>query len=327
MNNKNKPTLIIILVVVVGVFVSGFSGWSLYKADEKAIVNDFKKDVDERAASLYREVTVNLETLHSLSVMFSGDTIPTFRQFSSESRKILNRHRDIQALEWIPRVLNSERDLYETRNRKNFPDFQITERETQGHMVVAKERAEYYPVYYVEPLSGNEAALGFDLASNSTRYDTLEKSRDYNRPLATASIKLVQEDGSQKGFLAFLPLYKDKLSTEEISRSNFRGFVLGVFRIGDIFNTSVLSEGPIGIDMLLLDETHGLKHDTLHIHKSRTGIAIDESFSYTKELPEFLGRTWSIIANPTLSYTSNRRSWLPEVVIFTGIILTLFLSF
>jgi len=327
MNTKNNPALIIILVVVVGVCVSGFSGWSLYKADEKAIINDFKKDVDARAASLYREVAINLETLHSLSVMFSGDSIPTFRQFSSEAKKILSRHNDIQALEWIPRVLHSERVLYETMNRQDFPDFQITERESQGHMVTAKERAEYYPVYYLEPIIGNEAAFGFDLASNPTRYETLENSRDYNRPLATASIKLVQENESQKGFLAFLPLYKDKLSTERISRSNFRGFVLGVFRIGDIFNNSALSEEPLGIDMVLVDETHGAKHDTLHVHKSRTGVAVDEFFSYKKELPDFLGRKWSIIAKPTLSYTSDRRSWLPGVVFFAGIILTLILSF
>ncbi|MCH8163069.1 MAG: CHASE domain-containing protein, partial [Proteobacteria bacterium] len=327
MNTKNNPALIIILVVVVGVCVSGFSGWSLYKADEKAIINDFKKDVDARAASLYREVAINLETLHSLSVMFSGDSIPTFRQFSSEAKKILSRHNDIQALEWIPRVLHSERVLYETMNRQDFPDFQITERESQGHMVTAKERAEYYPVYYLEPIIGNEAAFGFDLASNPTRYETLKNSRDYNRPLATASIKLVQENESQKGFLAFLPLYKDKLSTERISRSNFRGFVLGVFRIGDIFNNSALSEEPLGIDMVLVDETHGSKHDTLHVHKSRTGVAVDEFFSYKKELPDFLGRKWSIIAKPTLSYTSDRRSWLPGVVFFAGIILTLILSF
>jgi len=327
MNTKHKPALIIILVVVVGICASGFSGWLLYKADEKAIINDFKKDVDARAASLYREVAINLETLHSLSVMFSGDTIPTFQQFSSEAKKILSRHHDIQALEWIPRVLNSERVLYETKNRQEFPDFQITERETQGHMVTAKERMEYYPVYYVEPLIGNEAALGFDLASNPTRYETLENSRDYNRPLATASIKLVQENESQKGFLAFLPLYKDKLLTDEIGQSDFRGFVLGVFRIGDIFNTSVLSEKPLGIDMLLVDETNGSRHDTLHIHKSRTGVAVDENFSYKKELPYFLGRKWSIIAKPTLSYTSGRRGLLTEEVFSAGIILTLILSF
>jgi len=307
--------------------VSGFSGWSVYKADQKAIINDFKKDVDERAAALYREVAINFETLHSLSVMFSGDTIPTFRHFSSEAKKILSRHHDIQALEWIPRVIHSERILYEARNRLDFPDFHITERESQGHMVIAKERAEYYPVYYIEPLIGNEAAFGFDLASNPTRYETLNNSRDYNRPLATASIKLVQENESQNGFLAFLPVYKKELSTEGKNRSNFRGFVLGVFRIGDIFNNSVLSDEPLGMDMVLVDETNGSMHDTLHVHKSRTGVAVDEDFSYKKEMPGFWGRKWSIVAKPTLSYTSNRRSWLPAVVFFTGIILTLILSF
>jgi len=327
MSIQRNPALIIILVVAVGVCVSGFSGWSVYKADQKAIINDFKKDVDERAAALYREVAINLETLHSLSVMFSGDTIPTFRHFSSEAKKILSRHHDIQALEWIPRVIHSERIVYEARNRLDFPDFHITERESQGHMVIAKERAEYYPVYYIEPLIGNEAAFGFDLASNPTRYETLNNSRDYNRPLATASIKLVQENETQNGFLAFLPVYKKELSTEGKNRSNFRGFVLGVFRIGDIFNNSVLSDEPLGMDMVLVDETNGSMHDTLHVHKSRTGVAVDEDFSYKKELPDFLGRKWSIIAKPTLSYTSDRRSLLSGVVFFAGIFLTLILSF
>ncbi|MCH8080587.1 MAG: hypothetical protein IIA06_12565 [Proteobacteria bacterium] len=65
MITKHNSALITILVVVVGVFVSGFSGWSLYKADEKAMINGFKKDVDGRAASLYRGVTINLESWHS----------------------------------------------------------------------------------------------------------------------------------------------------------------------------------------------------------------------------------------------------------------------
>lgn len=75
-------------------------------------------------------------------------------------------------------------------------------------MVIAEERQEYFPVYYVEPLIGNEAAFGFDLGSNSTRLEALEKSRDTAAPQVTASITLVQENAKQKGFLAFLPIYK-----------------------------------------------------------------------------------------------------------------------
>ena len=82
----NKYSILMIyLVVLVGIFVSAFSGWSLYKAEEKVIINDFKSNVDRRAGSLYRDVMINLETLHSLSVMFVGDVVPTFNQFSYDS--------------------------------------------------------------------------------------------------------------------------------------------------------------------------------------------------------------------------------------------------
>ena len=324
---RHNSALIITLIVIAGVLLSGFSGWALYEADNKAIINSFKKDVNGRTDSLYRELIINLETLHSLSVMFSGETIPTFRQFSSEAKKILSRHDDIQALEWIPRVIHSERVLYETNNRQNFPDYQFTERESQGHMVTARKREEYYPVYYVVPSTGNEAAIGFDLASNSTRRQTLEKSRDYNRPLVTASIKLVQEHASQKGFLAFLPLYNGNPSTVADNRMNLRGFVLGVYRIGDIFNNAVLRDEPLGIDIVLVDETHDSKHDTLHVHKSRTGIPADDYFLYKKELPDIWGKKWIIIAKPTLSYVSAKRSWLSLVVFSIGIILTSRLGF
>ena len=118
MATNNYPNLIIILVVTTGFLVSSFSGWLLYKAEEKAINADFRRDVNVRAASVYREVIINFYALNSISVMFNGDRVPTFRQFSFEAKRILSRHRDIQALEWIPRVLHSERASYKAKHHK-----------------------------------------------------------------------------------------------------------------------------------------------------------------------------------------------------------------
>ena len=147
MKPKNNLQLVLILVVITGVILSGLSGWLLYEMEEKAIISEFQKDVDERAASLYREVAINFETLRSLSILFNGDTIPELKQFSVVAQKILNRHHDIQALEWIPRVIHSERATYETKLRQEFPAFEISERKIQGLMVTAGKRQEYYPVY------------------------------------------------------------------------------------------------------------------------------------------------------------------------------------
>jgi diguanylate cyclase (GGDEF)-like protein/PAS domain S-box-containing protein len=321
-NSDIKPTLNIYLVFLMGLFLSGISAWTLFKTDEKAIINEFKIQVDEQAASFYREVTINIETLYTLSVLFSHENLPSLSLFSSEAKKILERHPYIQALEWVPRVLQSDRHLYEAENRIHFPDFHFTEQDAQGRMVPAKERKEYFPVYYVEPVIGNEAAIGFDISSNHIRRKTLNKSRSEARSLATSSIKLVQEVESQKGFLVFLPIYKESSADND---ENFRGFVLGVFRIGDIFNNSILGEWPIGIHMTLIDETSDIKQDILYVHNSQSGIVNEKPFSFKKELPDILGRKWSIMAFPTSNYLSGKRSWLPIVVFFVGMILTIIL--
>lgn len=326
MDTKNNSTVIQVLVVITGVILSSLSGWFLYEVEEKAIISEFRKDVNERAASLYREVAINFETLNSLAILFNRDTVPDFKQFSLEAKKILSRHGDIQALEWIPRVIHTERAAYESKQRQEFPEFEITERKEQGHMVTAAEREGYFPVYYVEPLIGNEAAFGFDLSSNPIRLMALEKSRDTATPQATASITLVQEREKQKGFLAFLPIYKGIPSTLNKRRENLKGFVLGVYRIGDIFTSSALNNELLGIEMKLIDETLSSSHDILHIHKLRTGFTAHKSITYRKELPEIWGRKWSLIASPTLSYIAVRRDMLPLAIFVSGIVFTLFIA-
>jgi len=319
MLNKLDHKLIPVLVVVLGIILSGMFGWFFYNQEEKSIIVELRNDVDNRAASLYREVVLNFEALRSLAILFNRESIPERKLFKYEAARILSRHNDIQALEWIPRVPNSERIRYESELKHQIPEFQFTERLEQGIMVAAEEREEHYPVYYVEPVIGNESALGFDLASNKTRLEALEKSRDFGIPQATASVTLVQEKEAQKGFLAFLPVYDGFPTTEEERRDRLNGFVLGVYRIADIFVSSALSKVPLGIKMKLIDETSTSDSTVLYTHRSRTGLSGLEGIIYKKELPEIWGRQWSIIASPTSDYFSIRRSHLPMVIFLSGI--------
>ncbi len=326
MDTENTSKLIQILIVIAGVILSGMSGWSLYKSEEKAIISEFRKDVNERAASLHREVAINFETLNSLAILFNGDTIPDFKQFSLEAKKILSRHKDIQALEWIPRVLHSERAVYESKQRQTFTTFGFTEQKEQGHMVSAEEREEYFPVYFVEPLVGNEEVFGFDLSSNPPRVKALEISRDTATPQATASITLVQRNDNKKGFMAFVPIYEGIPSTMDMRREHLKGFVSGVYQIGAIFASSALSDVPLGIELKLVDETLPSGNDILYTYQSRAGISADESITYRRELPEIWGRKWSLIGSPTLRYIADRRDMLPQTIFVSGIIFTLFIA-
>jgi diguanylate cyclase (GGDEF)-like protein len=322
MHTNKWLNTILITIAISGVTLSCVTGWLLYEGEERSILSELQRHVDERAASLHREVLMNFESLRSLAIMFNGATIPNHEQFQSEARKILSRYDDIQALEWIPRIVHRDRDQHEAARKRYFPDYEIRERKQQGIMVRAATRPEYYPVSFVEPAPGNEAALGFDLASSPSRLEALEKSRDNNAPQATASITLVQETEQQKGFLAFLPVYRDSSLTVEHRRKNLIGFVLGVYRIGDIFLSSDVNEQSLDIEMKLIDETAMSMREVVFVHESGTKSSLYKDISYRKELPEIWGQKWSLIASPSSSYVASKRNIFPQAIFVIGNIFT-----
>lgn len=321
-----KDSLIIqIVVLITGIILSSFTGWFLYKMEVKAIINEFQKDVDGRAASLYREISIRFETPRSLAILFNSDKVPEFDQFRIEAKNILSRHNDTQAFEWIQRIIHSERAQYESNHHQEYPWFEITEQGEPNHIVTAAERAEYFPAYYVEPVMGNEATFGFDLASNPTRRKALEKVRDTATPLAITSIDLIKSDENKKNFLAFLPIYRGVPLTVENRRTSLKGFILGIFPIKDILEDSALSVEPLGVEMRLVDETLPSAPEILHVHKSRTGFAAYEGITYRKELPDIWGLKLSLIASPTLHYINGKRDSQPLVIFTAGLLAAIFI--
>ena len=118
----------------------------------------------------YQQAIKAIERLYASSdnvtrTEFRVFTAATFREFPG-----------IRALEWIPRVLDQDREAFEkTAREEGFADFQIREQAEHGDMIRAERMEEYFPVFYIEPLAGNENAIGFDLASNPTRKALLMK--------------------------------------------------------------------------------------------------------------------------------------------------------
>ena len=131
-------------------------------------------------------LAVNQQILLGVRYLYQASENVYLDEFKTYVCPILNNHPFIQALEWIPRVSAANRESYERNLReKGFPDFQFTERLINGKMGPASLRPEYYPVYFIDPLERNKNALGFDLASNSTRLKFLRQSRDTGKSLAT----------------------------------------------------------------------------------------------------------------------------------------------
>lgn len=324
---KNHFSLVLLITVLIGIFLSVGFAWNSYKIETEQIRSDLAKDVNDEVASIDREIRLDFEVLYALKGLFKSSEKVTANEFHQIAQSILTRHEDIQALEWIPRIQHSERVHFETARRKEYPEFEITERQHQGLMIRAKNRSEYYPVYFVEPMAGNEIAFGFDLASNPQRLEALEESREAGTMLATASITLVQEKSNQKGFLVFLPVYEGSPLTAIKRREKLRGFVLGVFRIDDLINVAIRQTAADGIALTLVDDTDPEVFDVLYKHIPGHSEVSSSDFDYSKRLSDVAGRQWRMLATPTKGYISERRGLLPYIMLASGIIFVTFTSF
>jgi diguanylate cyclase (GGDEF)-like protein len=140
-------------------------------------------------------------------------------------------------------------------------------------------------------------------------------------PLASGSITLVKENERQIGFLAFLPVYETNPTTGVRHMDNLLGFIVAVYRIGDIVIRSRLSDVFFEAGMRLVDETQSPKQVMFHIDSLNTSVEVDEDMVYRKELPAIWGRKWSLIATPTRSLINERMSYTPLVVAVFGMIL------
>ena len=178
-----------------------------------------------QGAIIQEKINRNVEIVKSIGSFYAASHKVERSEFRAFVARPLSQHPGIQALEWLPRVPHEERSAYEEAARLDgLEGFRITERQKQGVMVPAQDRDEYFPVYHVQPIEGNEAAVGFDLASITARLARLHRSRDNGKMGATERITLVQEKGGQFGFLIYSPVYRTSMphGTIEERRVNLR---------------------------------------------------------------------------------------------------------
>ncbi|MGB7402079.1 MAG: CHASE domain-containing protein [Arcobacter sp.] len=306
----NKYKLHVSSIIIIGLFLSISVSYIINNIEEKNIQSRFQNIVDDKIKSFYREILINLETLYTLSILYNNEQIPSKEQFSIEAKKIIKRHSAIHALEWIPIVSNENRKLFEK-------EFFFTEESKNNNMLRVGNKDKYFPVYYVEPLKNNEKALGFDLSSNKSRYETIKKALETKSPQVTQAIELVQKK-NKKGFLAFLPIFDEN--------EDIKSFVLGVFVIEDIFKKSILEEDGTSneINFKIFDTTNKINEE-IYSHNSLNKIY--KHLKYKKDLPVIWSRQWTFQAIPSLKYINERRSFVAELSLFIGILLTIIVSY
>ena len=138
------------------------------------VQDELERDVADHAKSLQQGINNYLEMQHSIRAPYNASHNVERDQFFALVANSVHRPSGLQALCWIPRVPHSQRTAYEAAARsEGFSEFAFTERTSDGDVVKAAPREEYFPIYFVEPFEGNETALGFDVASDPVRWEAI----------------------------------------------------------------------------------------------------------------------------------------------------------
>lgn len=299
--------------------------------EKKRVELLFGRQTDHLILALQADFNTYIEVLYSIKGLYDASQDVERDEFRLFVSHLLDRVPGIQALEWVPRVSADELSLYENKARaEGYPDFHVREQDDQGLMRAVIKREEYYPIYYLQPFSGNEKAFGFDLASDASRLEALNRARDSGEPIASSRVILVQETMRQYGILLVLPIYNRGLPIQKIDdwRQALRGFAVCVYRVKDAVSAALQPYDLHGISFQLVDLSAENSPQYLYAFdgsiETVAGAASDiekvtHSFDIQRNVSfEMAGRIWKMSFSPTADFFEEHRHWGPMAVLLSG---------
>ncbi|MDJ0881051.1 MAG: diguanylate cyclase [Gammaproteobacteria bacterium] len=333
----NQRNLAISIPVLTTLIVTLFIHNLTEQEQQLSLNSQFEQKATRLADALEKKLVKNIEVLYSVQNLFNSNGVVDRDLFDSYVQRSLERNTDIQALGWNPVILKHQRDDFESSVRaEGYPDFAITERNAEGELVTAKAYDKHVTVKYIVPLTGNEKAFGYDIYSNQSRREALDKATQSGELVATASITLVQETGNQAGILFMLPVY-DSASVPPYNQRNaqLRGFTVGVYRLGDLVAKALENFSESNLEVSLSDHSHAddpLAYFTYDrngqgaLVTEKTDAMMNPSLQWQTTL-NFGQREWHFKVFATTDYLVQNRHWASWFVLITGLIFTALIGF
>jgi len=287
----------------------------------------FDQQAEIRATAVHQRIITSLEVLSGVGAFYAVSPQVDQQAFRVLASRILAQHPEIQAIEWAPRLAGASRVEWERGMNEHGKAVELFEFDAGGRRVKAETRPEYFPITYPEPMTGNESVVGFDALSDATRRAAMERARDAGELVMTSRLRLLQGPANQFGVQAFVPIYRRGTAHNTLSarRDKLQGFVVTVFRVGDLVELSLVGFKPALMNVWLTDESAAPEERVLYQHQPRPNsqreALIRFPFAWTTTF-DVGGRLWSFQASPTHQFFVLHRTWLPWGVLSVGLLLT-----
>lgn len=326
-----------VLIAVLGLTLTvatAFLAWEAEIRERSALFDRLAAIHAGHIRQKFHDIRDNLSALGR----FHEIVRPMYCDAFSAFARPLTRTSAVQAYEWIPRVPAADRERTEAEACwEGFNDLGYWEFDIRGERIPVSGRDFYYPVYSVEPLAGNEPALGFDLGSEPARRAALEKAARTGLMTATAPLTLVQETESQPGMRVFEPVFAtaaSELVDPNVARDagQLRGFVLAVLRLQSLLDRAmprdVRGESRIAVHLLDLMRGDGdllVAYPREHADEHADGIDPahrSQTFFHAVHPLFAFGRAFAITFHPTPAFHAAYPPRMGSLTGLAGLLLT-----
>jgi signal transduction histidine kinase/PleD family two-component response regulator/HPt (histidine-containing phosphotransfer) domain-containing protein len=267
-----------VIVLLIGLFLSAIT-FVLIREKEHLLHREYFINTTDRGFKYFE-----LEGSHAISIIGllnsfykSSDNI-TRDEFEGFTRDLLNAYPFLETLEWIPRVRNTERIAFEQKARRDGMEnyvFLYPGQDNKWYPV--KEKDEYFPVYYIEPYSGNEQSVGYDLSTNKKIFTAMRHSWTTGKVVAVGYFDMTGQHDSIEKLLVITPVY-DKKAASFISsgrEEGLIGFLFGVIHFRLMMEDAFRHLNFYGIESHFYDITNGSESASLIMSINQSGTGDD----------------------------------------------------
>lgn len=233
-----------------------------------------------------------------------------------QTLNLLKEYPGIQGIGFTKRILKTELLSHIMAIRKEgYPRYKVWPE---------FNRPEYHSIIYLEPFNWrNQKAFGFDMFTDATRREAMEKARDSGRPIITNRVTLVQETEHdiQHGFLIYVPFYETVAieRTVQERRDKLQGFIYSPFRAKDLFKDILTpyKKAEIGIEVFI-----GSSDEKNLLYKSHKSSVLKKAPFSNQYIIKVASKEW-LIKTYSLSGLGNSLDLTPLLLLTLG----LFFSF
>lgn len=229
------------VALAVGLVLSVSAAWWVHLNAIEEEKMRFQVQAGEQIQRLKRELDVALESVRPLALLFaSSDMVERneFRRFASE---IVQRQQALEALAWLPHIAHERREQFERARRADgVTNYSITEADSNNNYSHASDRAEYYPIDYIEPWEVNQGVVGADLGINLAPATALARALASSDVTVTRPIELPWVAGKPRGVLVFVNVgeHSPAFENAEIPSHETSGIIMGVFNLNRLVKQS-----------------------------------------------------------------------------------------